>query len=93
MSDTSFVTKSRRDQKETTSMKELRSRLDWLYSRVNSGSDPAIQALIKRTQESLAAAEHQQATWPQTQASQPPAFGGRKGSAPWLKTYCYICVF
>jgi hypothetical protein len=57
MSDTSFVTKSRRHQKETTSVKELRARLAWLHSRVNSGSDPTIQALINRTQESLAAAE------------------------------------
>ena len=46
---TSFVTMSRRHRKETTSIAELEKRLIFLYSRVNSRSDPAIQALIART--------------------------------------------
>jgi hypothetical protein len=57
MHNTSFVTKTRRHQQETTSVKELHARLDFLYSRVNSQSDPAIQSLIKRTKEALDAAE------------------------------------
>jgi hypothetical protein len=36
---------------------DLRRQLDFLHSRVNAGSDPAVQALIKQTQEELAAAE------------------------------------
>jgi hypothetical protein len=50
---TSFVTKTRRHQKETTSVKDLQARLAFLRSRVNSYSDPAIRALIERTEEAL----------------------------------------
>jgi hypothetical protein len=57
MHNTSFVTKSRRHRQETTSVKELNARLKFLYSRMNSQSDPAIQSLIKRTKEALGAAE------------------------------------
>jgi hypothetical protein len=57
MHNTSFATKTRRHQQETTSVKELNARLKFLYSRVNSYSDPTIQALIKQTKESLDVAE------------------------------------
>jgi hypothetical protein len=53
MRTTSFVTKTRRHRKETTSVKDLRVRLAFLHSRLNSQSDPAIQALIVRTKEAL----------------------------------------
>ena len=54
---TSFVTKTRRHRKETTSAKDLRARLAFLRSRMNSGSDPAIRAFNERTEEALASAE------------------------------------
>jgi hypothetical protein len=48
-----FATKTRRHRKETTSMAELSKRLTFLYSRVNSRSDPDIQALIARTKAAM----------------------------------------
>jgi len=57
MHNTSFVTKSRRHRQETTSVKELNARLKFLYSRMNSQSDPAIQSLIKRTKEARLASQ------------------------------------
>jgi hypothetical protein len=57
MENISFVTKNRRHRQETISVKELNARLDFLYLRVNSQNDPAIQSLIKRTKEALDAAE------------------------------------
>jgi hypothetical protein len=60
MRNTSFVTKTRRHKKETTSMETLRARLRFLRSRVNSQSDPTIQALIKRVEEAM---RNPNATW------------------------------
>jgi hypothetical protein len=53
MHDTSFVTKNRRHQKETTNLKELRTRLQFLDSRLNSQSDPIIQEMIEPTEEAI----------------------------------------
>jgi hypothetical protein len=55
MHNASFATKTRHHNKETTSLKELQARLQFLRSRVNSHSDPAIQELTSRprTQSSL----------------------------------------
>jgi len=50
MRNISFVTKTRRHQKETTSVKDLRTRLAFLHSRLNSLSDPAIRKLIAETE-------------------------------------------
>jgi predicted transcriptional regulator len=52
-----FATMSRRHRKQTTSVKDLNARLVFLYSRVNSHSDPALQALINQTKAALAVAE------------------------------------
>ena len=53
MHNTSFVTKNRRHQKETTNLKELRARLQFLHSRLNSQSDPVIREMIERTEEAI----------------------------------------
>jgi hypothetical protein len=56
MHNASFATQTRHHNKETTSLKELQARLQFLRSRVNSHSDPAIQELIKQTKDAIVAA-------------------------------------
>ena len=53
----SFVTKTRRHLRETTSLTELRKRLAFLHSRVNSRSDPVIRELIADIEAQISAQE------------------------------------